>query len=125
MDSEQTIAAPVLIRVISILLLLSGVLWIVFLFATIFYFGTAYLLANWSALVEALATIVLSVGLRKMRRWALYVYTTLAVLFVLKTALLLVSSTIDTSSHRFESFGGIAIAALILIYFWMHKKDFR
>lgn len=71
-------------------------------------------------LVRGGGLVVVSFGLRNMRKWALYVYTALVLLGILIFIYDLVTSPKPDLARNVE----IVIEAIILIYFWIIYKKF-
>jgi hypothetical protein len=108
--------APIGVKIIAWLMLLGGIgsLFIVM----------PYLIVNiFLAIVQLLIAtglIVTSIGLHKMKKWALYMYTVITVIGAGSTLYLFFSS-IDREITDFVTIG---IEILVLIYLWSISKKF-
>lgn len=113
---------PILIRIIAILMLLGGVAWLAVAGLSVFLLGGFGLILAIPPLLTAAVIIVLSFGIRKMKKWALYIFTILTILqFVGK----LYSVMGEDTEASTRSFLGVILQVLALIYLWIHRKKFR
>lgn len=105
------------VKNISILLLLMGI-GSLFLVLPVWFFSPFRGLLQ---LVIAVGLIVISFGLRKMKKWALYAYTVIAVLSIISALYSYLSAgrmdTIELVS--------IIVEIAILVYFWAISKKFN
>ena len=69
-------------------------------------------------LIRGVGLIILSFGIRKMKRWALYTMTGLTVLLGVATLLSAATTTPDVDIFA------LAIESLVIIYFWVISKKF-
>jgi len=72
------------------------------------------------ALIRGIGLVVVSFGIRKMRRWALYTFTALTVLAVVAS---LYSFATEPAGDLID-FADVGIQALVLVYFWAISKRF-
>ncbi|GEM_PF-1110213 len=120
--------APIVVRVISLLMFIGGAFTLlgsgVLLFATFAggFNKTISLLVVLSAitLVKGIGYLVISFGIRRMRRWALYAFTSLAGLSMIGDIMSMGSSQRETINASVD----IGINILLLIYFWSIAKKF-
>ncbi len=123
-----TSKAPIVVRVISFLMFIGGVF---SLFGSAFLvfitFSTGFKESGWLLVVLTILTvvrgvgyIVISLGIRRMRRWALYAFTSLAALLIIGDVLSIGSSQAETIDASVD----IGINVVLLIYFWAISKKF-
>ena len=70
--------------------------------------------------IRGIGLVVVSFGIRHMRRWALYTFTALTVLAV---GVSLYSFAIEPAGNLTD-FADAGIQALVLVYFWAISKKF-
>lgn len=119
MDSYTTtpanVKAPTLVIILSWLLLLGGILGLLVSSALTLLSAGAFSLLTGLAIVgivKNIGAIILSFGLRKMKKWALYTYIFLVIL------------TIVTTNNWSGSIVEIVIYLVILGYLWSLRKRF-
>lgn len=124
---EEEVSVPFPVKVISILMLLAGVLAsgvgaIAILYsirfaeysAVVFFMGAL-------PLVLGVITIVVSFGIRKMYRWALYLFTVSSVFSIGESLYgLLHSGSMDSGDLAF-----LVMQVIVLVYLWAIFKKFR
>jgi len=71
-------------------------------------------------LIRGIGLVVVSFGIRHMRRWALYTFTALTVLAVGVS----LYSFATTPAGDLTDFADAGIQALVLVYFWAISKKF-
>ena len=118
--------APLSVKILSWLGLISGIF---ALFGTLPFLllgglgkSEPLFLLGLISLVRGVGFVVLSFGLRKMRRWALYGYTVVAVLGILATAYSFFTN--PNPSVQIKDFASAIIEALVLLYLWSISKKF-
>ena|SRR3989344_4845379 len=121
MNAEQSVATPTLIKILSILLLLAGLLWILLGVGAFLLVGPIPAVS--AGVMLGALLVVAAVGLRKMKMWALYLYTTWIILQGANTSYSI--AIMPDGSDQTVGFLGIALGVAILIYLWMQKKSFR
>ncbi len=130
--NEEPQGAPLPIKIISILLMIFGVAWIAIAGLTLAFIGIPGL-----ALIAALlgaSIIVIAIGLRKMKRWALYLYTAGAVLQTTSTLNNILGllrtegvpvSVLWKEGEVIVYLLWIVVDIAILAYLWKNKRLFR
>lgn len=113
---------PILVVIGSILILLSGLfgfigsVMLLFLGAVL---SPILIIFAIITLIISVFDIVLSFGLRKMRRWALYILTAMTVLGFIMFGILLLLGEFDL-----RKFGDLLIQSIFIGYCWTLIKDF-
>lgn len=126
-EATQT-KAPIVVRVIAFLMIIFGVFSLLasalLLFVTFSdgFDKTDWLLISLTGLtvVRGIGYIGISFGIRRMRRWALYAFTGLAVLSIIGDVLSMGSSQEETINASVD----IVINVALLVYFWAISKKF-
>ena len=109
-------SAPILIIIFSILLLIDGVLLVL---GTIPAFLIGGILMGGLIGIIGVGKIVAATGLRKMKKWAIYVIFGITVIGIL----LLVYNFFNKSANLKDSLS-ILLNIVVLIYFWSIKNKF-
>lgn len=116
--------APIFVIIIAWLMLIGGVFSLlgVLPFLLIGGLGKSWVIFLLGALnlVRGVGLVVVSFGIRHMRRWALYTFTVLTILAVGVS----IYDFITSPKQEFTQFADVAIQALVLVYFWAISKRF-
>jgi len=100
--------APTLVGIITILMLLGGIMSLL----------SAVIFGVYSAAAGAVV-IITAIGVRKMKRWGLYLFTLVTIVSVV--AIIYYKLYID----NFGNVAGILINVVALIYLWSISKKFN
>jgi len=116
--------APTLVVIIGWLLLISGIFSLLgvlpfLLFGGLVKSGTLLILGTLN-LVRGIGLVIVSFGIRRLRRWALYTFTALTVLAIAVS----IYSFATTPKQELTEFADVGIQALVMIYFWAISKKF-
>lgn len=115
---------PILVTIIAWLMLLGGIgsLLVTTPLLLIGGLGKSGVLFGLGGLtlVRGVGLVVVSFGLRQMRRWALYTFTALTILAVIVS----IYSFTTSPKQELAEFADVAIQALVLVYFWVISKKF-
>ncbi len=113
-SKPQTVKAPMIVIVISWLMLLGGILQLPIALLSFFIdtFNGVLIFAI------AIISIVTSFGLRKMKKWALYIFTVMTVLSIAQIAYWYILTGSITNSTI------LLVQIIILVYFWIIYKKF-
>ena len=124
-QQEKKRRTPVLVVIISWLMLLSGIGSLLLTAPLLFIGGVGnsgiVFGLGGLTLVRGIGLVVVSFGIRNLRRWALYTYTGLTALAIILSIYSYATSPIRDNAD----FIGIGIQAIILIYFWAIAKRFN
>lgn len=116
--------APTLVTVVGWLILLGGIGSLLVTLPLLLIGGLGRSRALFGlgglSLVRGTGSVVVSFGIRQMRRWALYVFTALTVLGVIVS----IYSFMTSPQQDLTNFIDIAIQTLVLIYFWAIADKF-
>lgn len=116
--------APIFVIIIAWLMLIGGVFSLlgVLPFLLIGGLGKSWIIFLLGALnlVRGVGLVVVSFGIRHMRRWALYTFTVLTILAVGVS----IYDFVTSPKQDFTQFADVAIQALVLVYFWAISKRF-
>jgi len=116
--------APVFVIIIAWLMLLGGIgsLLITAPFLLLGGIGKSGVIFGLGGLtlIRGIGLVVVSFGIRHMRRWALYTFTALTVLAVGVS----LYSFATTPAGDLTDFADAGIQALVLVYFWAISKKF-
>ena len=116
--------APVFVIIIAWLMLLGGIGSLLITAPLLFLggigkSGVIFGLGGLT-LIRGIGLVVVSFGIRHMRRWALYTFTALTVLAVGVS----LYSFATTPAGDLTDFADAGIQALVLVYFWAISKKF-
>ena len=115
---------PTIVKITSWLVLIGGIFSLLGVLPFLLLGGLGksgvILLIGILNLARGIGLVVVSFGIRQMRRWALYVFTVLTVLAVIVS----VYSFITSSERELTEFIDVGIQGLILFYFWTISKRF-
>lgn len=115
---------PLLVKIISWLMLLGGIFSLLGVLPFLLLGGLGksgtVLLIGILNLVKGIGLVTVSFGIRRMRRWALYVFTIITVLAVIVS----IYSFATSPKRDLTSFVDVSIQVLVLIYFWTISKRF-
>jgi uncharacterized membrane protein HdeD (DUF308 family) len=119
---KQNIPLPV--KIISWLMLISGILGLFGVLPLLFLggfgkSGTVFFMGLLN-LVMGIGNVVISFGLRSMRKWSLYAFTILTII----AAIIAIYSYISSPRQGGSLLGSLAIQVLILIYLWSISRKF-
>ncbi|TSC54267.1 MAG: hypothetical protein LiPW31_190 [Microgenomates group bacterium LiPW_31] len=121
---ETKVKAPILVTIIAWLILLGGIgsLLVTTPLLLIGGLGKSGVLFGLGGLtlVRGVGLVVVSFGLRQMRRWALYAFTALTILAVIVS----IYSFATSPKQELTEFIDVAIQTLVLVYFWAISKKF-
>lgn len=121
---ETKSEAPMFVVIVAWIMLLIGILSLLFTAPLLLLGGTGEIgVIFWlgvSSFVQGVGLVVVSFGIRRMRRWALYVFTALTVLAV---GVFLYSFATKPAVDSTE-FAGMVVQVLVLAYFWIVSKRF-
>ncbi len=125
LGSSPTQSVPILVKILSWLFLIGGIIELLGsgLTGWLFAFSGAGIFAFFGIvnLVSAVANIIVSFGLRKMKKWALYTIT-----FFTTLSLLIYIYELATSALRnSENLIVLLITVIITIYLWTIRKQFN
>lgn len=119
---------PLLVIVISWLLLIGGIVstFFAFFFVVPFLFSGGlgsglFAIIGLISLVKGIGWIILSFGIRKMRRWALNVFLVLTIISVAAFAYSYVNDPIKQQKDYIE----IVFNVLSAVYLWSLSKRFK
>lgn len=116
--------APVFVKIIAWLMLLGGIGSLLVTAPLLFLGGigkSGVIFAMGSiTLIRGIGLVVVSFGVRHMRRWALYAFTALTVLAVVTS---LYSFTTKPAGNLTD-FADAGIQALAVVYFWAISRRF-
>ena len=117
--------APVFVTIIAWLMLLGGIGSLLLtapllLLGGIGKSGIIFGLGGLT-LIRGIGLVVVSFGVRYMRRWALYTFTGLTALAVIAS----IYSFATSPTKDFTDFADVGIQALVLVYFWAISKRFN
>ncbi|MFA4830700.1 MAG: hypothetical protein WC862_02375 [Patescibacteria group bacterium] len=122
---ESKPKAPVFVIIIAWLMLLGGIGSLLFTASLLFIggIGKSSFIFGWGGitLVKGIGLVVLSFGIRQMRRWALYTLTALTMLGVVISMYLLFAIK---PAGSLTDFADVGLQALVLAYFWAISKRF-
>lgn len=123
-QQEVKAKAPIFVIIIAWLMLLGGIGSLLvtaplLLLGGIGKSGVIFGLGG-IALIRGIGLVVVSFGIRRMRRWALYTFTVLTVL----AAGASLYSFATGPAGDLTDFADVAIQALVLAYFWAIGKRF-
>lgn len=115
---------PVFVAIVSWLMLLDGI-GNLLLTAPILLLGgigkSAITLGlGGLTLIRGIGLVVVSFGVRHMRRWALYTFTGLAALAVIAA----IYSFATSPTRNFTDLADVGIEVLVLVYLWAISKRF-
>ena len=123
-QQEAKPKAPVFVIIIAWLMLLGGIgsLLLTAPLLLLGGFGKSGIIFGLGgiALIHGIGLVVVSFGIKRMRRWALYTFTALTVL-ALGASLY---SFATESAGDLTDFADVGIQALVLVYFWAISKRF-
>jgi len=118
------IKPPTMVKITSWLLLIGGVFSLLGVLPFLLLGGLGksgvILLIGVLILVKGAGLVVISFGIKQMKRWALYTFTVLTILAVFVS----IYSFITSSEKELIEFIDVGIQGLILIYFWFISKRF-
>lgn len=124
----QEMSTPVLVKIISWLLIINGLINIATAGFALFFGSLGIPIVSSMAytsgiisLIVGIAYVITPFGLRKMKKWALYVVT-LSTLFGFASYIYTLSTSFSRSSWDIISW---LITALFIIYLWIIYKKFN
>ena len=123
-QQEAKPKAPVFVTIIAWLMLLGGIgsLLLTAPLLLLGGIGKSGIIFGFGglALIRGIGLVVVSFGIRHMRRWALYTFTGLTALAVVAG----IYSFATSPTHDLADFADVGIQALVLVYFWAISKRF-
>lgn len=117
--------APVFVKVVAWIMLLGGILRLL-ISAPVFLLGLGFqsiaiILAGILAVLTGIGLIIASFGLRKMRKWGLYVFTIITGLSLISS---IYSAITDPKVKIWQVIVVLLIQVAILVDFWTFRKKF-
>lgn len=109
------VAVPLGVRIIS---------WIILFFGTLFFLGTLFIMIPFKGgsvsfallptLIQGALLVFVAFGLRKMKRWGLYLFTLLAVWGIISA----VYGLMNGASSLMIGMVNAGISLIVLVYLW-------
>lgn len=116
--------APLLVIIIAWLMLIGGIFSLLGVLPFMLLGGFAKVgilfflgLLN---LVRGVGLIIVSFGIRRMRKWALYTFSVLTIIAII----LSLYSFSSSPTQRLENYIDVGVQALVTVYFWAISKKF-
>ena len=123
-ENNGKIKPPTIVKITSWLLLIGGIFSLLGVLPFLLLGGLGksgiILLIGILNLVRGIGLVVVSFGIRQMKKWALYTFTVLTVLAVFVS----IYSFFSSSEKELIEFIDVGIQGLILVYFWFIFKRF-
>lgn len=123
-EKGRKVRTPLIVVIIAWLMLIGGLFTLLGVLPFLFLGGFAkvgiLLLIGIINLIKGVGLVVVSFGIRHMKRWALYTFTVLTVLAVLVT----IYTYLTSQNKELTEFVDVGIQAVVTIYFWSISKRF-